>query len=61
MFSMVSNHNHIMADKERIMSLEGQNAELCDRIAELEREKMRREVAEEDLLQRKAYERLGYA
>lgn len=51
-----SNHHHIMADKERIMSLEGQNAELCDRIAELEREKMLREIAEEELLQRKAYE-----
>lgn len=51
-----SKHNHIMADKERIMSLEGQNAELCDRIAELEREKMLREVAEEGLLQSKAYE-----
>ena len=51
-----SNHHHIMADKERIMSLEGQNAELCDRIAELEHEKMIREVAEEELLQRKAYE-----
>lgn len=53
---MVSNYNHIMADKERIMSLEGQNAELCDRIAELEHEKMLREVAEEELLQSKAYE-----
>ena len=45
-----------MLDKERIMSLEGQNAELCDRIAELEHEQMLREVAEEDLLQSKAYE-----
>lgn len=51
-----SKHNHIMADKERIMSLEGQNAELCDRIAELEREKMLREVAEEELIRSKAYE-----
>lgn len=51
-----SRHTHIMADKERIMSLEGQNAELCDRIAELEHDRMLREVAEEDLVQAKAYE-----
>lgn len=47
---------HIMSDKERIMSLEGQNAELCDRIAELEREKMLHDLAGEDLIQAKAYE-----
>lgn len=45
-----------MADKERIMLLEGQLAELSDRMAEYERERMLRDVAEEDVIQAKAYE-----
>ncbi|MGN1211569.1 MAG: hypothetical protein ACI4TM_07770, partial [Candidatus Cryptobacteroides sp.] len=56
---MAGNHHttaRIMAYKERIMLLEGQLAEMSDRMAEYERERMLREVAEEDVIQAKAYE-----
>lgn len=40
-----------MADKERILSLEGQVAELSDRLAEYEHAEMLRRVSEEDASQ----------
>lgn len=56
---MAENHHttaRIMADKERIMLLEEQLAEMSDRMAEYERERMLRDVAEEYVIQAKAYE-----
>ena len=42
-----------MEDKERILSLEGQVAELADRVAEYEHAEMLRRVSEEDVMRRK--------
>ena len=45
-----------MEDKERILSLEGQVAELADRVAEYEHAEMLRRVSEDDVMQRKVEE-----
>ena len=45
-----------MEDKERILSLEGQVAELADRVAEYEHAEMLRRVSEDEVMQRKVDE-----
>ena len=45
-----------MEDKERILSLEGQLAELADRVAEYEHAEMLRRVSEDEVMQRKVDE-----
>lgn len=45
-----------MEDKERILSLEGQVAELSDRLAEYEHAEMLRRVSEDEVMLRKVDE-----
>ncbi len=44
-------------ERERILSLEGQAAELSDRVAAYEQAEMLRKVSEDDIIQRSAEDR----
>lgn len=58
---MISNNPNITRMlkeyRERILSLEGQSAELSDRVAEYEQAEMLRKVSEDDIIQRSAEDR----